>query len=211
MAYLYVILSRTTTGAGKLIRTFTRSYYNHVSLTLNEDLSDIVSFARISIDTPMHAGYIREPAERFLYDGGPIPIRVFQVEIPEEKAQRLAAFFSRAGDQDIGLLYNYFAALMTMFRIRCRIPGAYTCLSFATTVLGRSYRSLQELEQDLAPCEIYRGILEDKQADTGDRSDRYFTPRGFLRGTKDSIVHMGRLVARSTRLRKFDDPVAKLK
>ncbi len=210
MAYLYVILSRTTTGAGKLIRTFTRSYYNHVSMTLNEDLSGIVSFARFSIDTPMHAGYVAEPVERFLYDGGTVPVRVFRVEISEEKATALEGFFARAGDLDLGLLYNYFGALMTMFRVRLRVPGAYTCLSFATTVLGKSYRTLQELEQDLAPCEVFRGALETWHQDTGDRSDRYFQPRGFLRGTRDSVVHMARLLARTTRLRKFDDPVKKL-
>jgi hypothetical protein len=210
MAYLYIILSRTTTGAGKLIRRFTRSYYNHVSMTLNEDLSDIVSFARFNIDTPMHAGYVAEPVERFLYAGGPVPIRVFRVEIPDEKSQRLKAFFLRAGDRELGLLYNYFGALMTMFRIRCRIPGAYTCLSFATTVLGKPYRTFQELEQDLTPFEIFHGDFEERYQDSGDRSDHYFIPRGFFRGTWDSVVHMSRLVARSTRLRKFDDPVSKL-
>lgn len=210
MAYLYVILSRTTTGAGRLIRSCTRSYYNHVSMSLKEDLSDIVSFARFSIDTPMHAGFIAEPVERFLYNGASIPIKVFRVEIPEEKAARLKEFFAGAGQQDYGLLYNYFGALMTMFHVRCPIPGAYTCLSFASAVLGKSYRTFQALEQDLAPFEIYRGPLETMHPDTGDRSDPYFIPRGRLRGTKDSLVHMGRLVFRSTHLRKFDDPVMKL-
>lgn len=210
MAYLYVILSRTTTGAARLIRTCTGSYYNHVSMSLQKDLSDIVSFARISIDTPLYAGFIAEPAERFLCDGESIPIRVFRVEISHEKAARLKEFFSGAGQHDNGLLYNHFGALMTMFHLRWPIPGAYTCLSFASAVLGKSYRSIQALEKDLAPFEVYRGPLEDMQPDTGDRSDPYFVPRGRLRGTRDSIVQMGRLLWRSTHLRKFDDPVMKL-
>ncbi len=207
--YLYVILSHTTTGAGKLIRTFTRSYYNHVSLSLHEDLSQIVSFARQWIDTPMCAGYIPEPAERFLYDG-PVPIRVFQVEISPEKAEALALFFKKAGDRSMGLLYNYFAALLTPLKLHCPIPGAYTCLGFASAVLDKPYRSIQELEQDLAPFEVYHGPLADKRPDSGDRSFDYFTPQGLLRGTGVSIAHMGRLIGRSTRIRKFDDPVQKL-
>lgn len=210
MAYLYVILSRTTTGTAKLIRSCTSSYYNHVSMSLKEDLSDIVSFARISIDTPMYGGFIAEPVERFLCDGSSIPIKVFRVEITKEKATKLEAFFSGAGHEDYGLLYNHFGALMTMFHLRWNIPGAYTCLSFASAVLGKAYRSIQALEQDLAPFEIYRGPLEVMRPDTGDRSDPFFTRRGRLRGTKDTLVHMGRLVLRSTHLRKFDDPVLKL-
>lgn len=211
MAHLYVILSRTTTGAGKMIRTFTRNYYNHASLTLHEDLSGIVSFARFRIDVPMHAGYVAEPVERFLYKGGPVPIRVFRIEISEEKAQRLADFFTHAGSPDSGLLYNYFGAFLTMFRIRCHIPGAYTCLSFVSTILDKPYRSFQELEKDLAPYEVFCGDFFEKQQDSGLRTDRYFTPRGLMRGIKDSTVHMARLVARSTRIRKFDDPILKLK
>ena len=210
MPYLYVILSRTTTGAGKLIRSCTHSYYNHVSMTLDKDLSNIVSFARFSIDTPMYAGYVAEPVERFLYEGRPVPVRVFRVEISEEKAKHLADFFTLAGKKDCGLLYNYFGALLTLFRIPCPIPGAYTCLSFASTVLGKSYRTLQDLERDLLPYEVYHGDLGGTHQDSGDRSDHYFTPRGVWRGSKDSIIHMARLLVRSTRLRKFDDPILKL-
>lgn len=210
MAYLYVILSRTTTGVAKLIRRCTNSYYNHVSMSLDENLSEIVSFARIFMDTPMNAGYISEPAERFLCDGISVPIRVFRVEITEEKARRLREFFANAGVRDYGLLYNHLGAFMTMFHAYCPIPGAYTCLSFASTVLGKPYRTIQELEEDLTPYEVYQGPLENRLRDTGDRSDRYFTRRGVLRGTKDTVVHMGRLLLRITHLRKFDDPVLKL-
>lgn len=211
MAYLYVLLSCTTTGVGKMIRTCTGSRYNHVSLTLNEDLSGIVSFARLSIDTPLNAGYVAEPLERFLYNGGPVPIKVFRVEISQEKAQRLEEFFTHAGDRQMGFLYNHFGALLTLLRIPCPIPGAYTCLSFASTVLGKPYRSLQELERDLTPFEVFEGDLYTRFQDSGDRSDYYFTRRGFLRGTKDTLVHMGRLLARTARIRPFDDAIAHLR
>ncbi len=211
MAYLYVILSRTATGSGKLIRTFTRYYYNHVSLSLHEDLSGIVSFARYCIDTPMYAGYVAEPVERFLYAGTPVPIRVFRVEITEEKAHALANFFSRAGDSGTGLLYNHLAALAAVFRLPCPIPGAYTCLSFVATVLGKKYRSFQELERDLAPYEVFCGDFQQTHQDSGLRTDRYFTRRGLLGRTKDSVLHSLRLLARCTRVRKFDDPIVKLR
>ena len=210
MAYLYVVLSRTTTATGKLIRTFTRCQYNHVSLALNEDLSDIVSFARYCIDTPFCAGFVPEPVERFIYHGEPVPIRVFQVEIPSEQAAQLQEFFSKAGDQNIGYLYNYFACFSSLIRLPCPVPGAYTCLSFVSTVMGKYYRTLQDLERDLAPYEIFCGNFADKYPDSGDRTDYYFTRRGFLRGTKDSFVHLSRLLVRVTRLRSFHDPIFRL-
>lgn len=210
MAALYVILSHTTTGMGKLIRTFTRSQYNHVSLTLNEDLSGIVSFARVCIDTPLRGGYVTEPAERFLYTGEPVPVRIFRVDISEEKAQRLQNLFLLAGQQDRGLLYNHFAAFTTLLHLPCHICGAYTCLSFASAVLGKSYRTLQELEQDLAPFEIFHGDLRQRCQDSGDRTNLYFTHRGFLRGTKDTAAHSLSLLARALHPRSFDDPLSNI-
>lgn len=211
MAHLYVILSRTNTGVAKLIRVFTRNYYNHVSLSLNEDLSGIVSFARCCIDTPLHGGFVTEPAERFLHEGKPVPVRVFRVEISDEKAQKLEAFFQNAGKADNGLLYNHFAAFFTMLGLNCPVPGAYTCLSFVTTVLDKPYRTLQELEKALTPYEVFSGDLRKYHQDSGCRTDRFFTRRGFWGGTKDTLVHNLRLLARFARIRKFDDPVKKLR
>ena len=210
MADLYVILSRTTTGMGKLIRTFTRSHYNHVSLTLHQDLSGIVSFARVCIDTPLRGGYVTEPVERFLYTGEPVPVRIFRLEISEEKSQQLQQLFALAGHHDKGLLYNHFAAFTTLLHLPCPVCGAYTCLSFASAVLGKSYRTLQELEQELEPFEVFHGDLRQRCQDSGDRTNLYFTRRGFLQGTKDTAAHSLNLLDRVLRPRSFDDPLAKI-
>lgn len=203
--YLYVMLSRTPTGMGKIIRLFTRSPYNHVSLTLDGSYRQFVSFARYRVDTPLAGGYITESAERFLAGDSEVPVRIFRVELTEEKAQQLTKLFARAGDRSTGLIYDSLAALLSTFRIRTHIPGAYTCLSFASKVLDTPFRSLQELANHLSPLEIFHGDLRTVVQDSNDRSDPYFTPRGFLRGTADTAAHFGRLFCRLTRLCKYQD------
>lgn len=203
--YLYVMLSRTPTGMGKIIRLFTRSPYNHVSLTLDDTFRQFVSFARYRVDTPLAGGYITESAERFLAGDSEVPVRIFRVEITDEKAQQLTKLFARAGDRGTGLIYDSLAALLSTFHIRTHIPGAYTCLSFASKVLDIPCRSLQELADHLSPLEIFHGDLRTVVQDSNDRSDPYFTPRGFFRGTADTAAHFGRLFCRLTRIRKYQN------
>ena len=63
--YLYIMLSRTGTGMGKVIRAFTRNEYNHVSLPLDSSFKRFVSFARYRQDVPLAGGFVAETPQRF--------------------------------------------------------------------------------------------------------------------------------------------------
>jgi hypothetical protein len=207
--YLYIMLSRTGTGMGKVIRLFTHCRYNHVSLTLASDLRSFVSFARYTKGVALAGGFVRETVERFLSDNQPVPVCIFRVEISPERYKQLNSLFSMA-ESKTDLIYNSLGALLSTWHLLFHIPGAYTCLEFAAAVLGMPFRSLQELQAYLQPNEIFQGNLNDLVQDNADRSDGYFTRRGFLRGTADTVVHFTRLAGRLLRLSKCHDPIAML-
>ena len=208
--HLYVMLSRTGTGMGKVIRLFTRSEYNHVSLTLDGSLGSFVSFARYVEDVALAGGFVKESAERFLSGGQPVPVRIFQVDISPARYEQLNTIFSLAGKQEAGLIYNSLGALLSTWHLRFHIPGSYTCLEFASAILQQSFRSLQELEHHLKSYEIYHGDLWDMDTDSGDRSDPYFTHRGFFRGAADTAVHFIRLAGKLLRICRCNDPIKML-
>ena len=54
--YLYLMISRTDTNIGRIIRVFSRYPYNHVSLSIDPNLREWVSFGRFRKDTPLYAG-----------------------------------------------------------------------------------------------------------------------------------------------------------
>ena len=206
--YLYVMLSRTDTGMGKIIRLFTRAHYNHVSLSLDDSLHSFVSFARYAQDVALAGGYVTEPAERLLSAGEHLPVRIFRLEIDPNRHQQLAHLFSQAGKQNTDLIYNSLGAMLSTWHIRSHIPGTYTCLEFASIILDRPFKSLQELEQQLAPQEIYQGELGAIVTDSGDRTNPFFTHRGFFRGIGDTTVHFTRLLGRTLRITRCSDPIA---
>lgn len=207
---LYLMLSKTNTGMGRLIRAFTRGTYNHVSLTLDPELQSFVSFARYVRKVPLAGGFVEEPAERFLCQAGPLPVRVFRMELDPQRERELFSLFRQAGDPDTGLIYDTLGALLTTWKIRCHIRGAYTCLGFASAVLGKPFRSIQELEAYLDPYEVYHGDLRSLVTDTGDRSAPFFVHRGFWQGTGDTTIHFARLLGRILGMGKTIDPVQAL-
>ena len=207
--HLYIMLSRTGTGMGKIIRKFTRSEYNHVSLTLDPALQSFASFARYTVDVALAGGYVKESAARFLYSGQPVPIRLYRITVSPSRYQQLQQLFSLAG-QNTGLTYNSLGALLSTWRLRFHIPGSYTCLEFAAAVLDQPFCSLQELQAYLEPHLIYQGDLHELVTDSGDRSEPYFARRGILWGTADTAVHFTRLAGRLLRICKCVDPIAAL-
>lgn len=204
--WLYVMVSRTDTRMGRMIRCFTRGEYNHVSLAL--DPEHFVSFARYRSDVPLAGGYVTEPPERLLFRGTSLPVRIFRLAVSREEAERLEELFRLAGDRECPLIYNSLGALLTSCHIPCPIPGAYTCLDFAGAVLGQSFSSIGDLADALSPWEIYQGELSGFLQDSGSREDPFFENRGFLKGTKDTGLHFWQLFLRLIRLRHPADPIA---
>lgn len=204
--YLYIMLSRTSTGMGRIIRAVTRNEYNHVSLTLDSSFKQFVSFARYRQDVALAGGFVVETAQRFLCTGRPVPIRMYRIEISPERYKKLKNLFNTA-ENDGGLIYNSLGALLSTWSIRSHIPGAYTCLEFAAAVLEKPFRSLQELQDFLEPYKIYTGDLGKLVQDSGDRSESFFIRRGFWGGTADTVIHFTRLAGRLFRITKCNDPI----
>lgn len=203
---LYLMISHTDTGVGKLIRVITGYPYNHVCMTLDPDFRNWVSFARYIQDTPLYGGFIREPVERYLAKGQRIDVRIFAVDISRETHDALAELFTLAGQRDPRLRYNLFSLVTLAFGVEVPIPGAYTCLGFANKVLGTNHKSIKSFDRQLAPCMIYEGSLGDLAPDSGRRDDIYFTRLGFLRGAAESLKAIGSLIAFALSP-KHDDPV----
>ena len=183
---LYVMISKTNTKMGNFIRFFTRYDYNHVSLSLDKELKSFVSFARIVQDAPLYGGFVTESFERFLHKGKNSQVKIYEVDITKEKYDNLKKLFSLADNPDNGLVYNYLDALMTPVGINVKIKGAYTCLSFANTVLGTNCKNIKSLANTLNPNLIYNGTIKDLGVDSGDRSALYFHKIGFRKGTQKS-------------------------
>ena len=193
---LYVMISKTDTGVGGIIRKVTGYPYNHVSMTLDETFRNWVSFARFHQDTPLYGGFLKEPTERFLAKGQTIDIRVFALELTPQRSQELRELFSKAESPDNGYIYNYLELLTLSIGVKCPIRDAYSCLGFANAVMGTNYTDIKDLDRQMTPHLFYEGTLNALAPDTGDRSDIYFTRLGLRKGLVCSARTIGTMLHR---------------
>lgn len=194
---LYLMISHTGTGVGRIIRGISRYKYNHVALTLDPTFKRWFSFARFNRNVALYGGYTEESAERYFAFGTDVPVKIFKLEISEEKHEQIADLFAKAGTLDNELVYNFFDILAAIFGHTVRIPGAYTCLGFCCAVIGRQFKNIRELEAALSPYQIHDGNLAELVPDSGNREDRYFKrlsfPQTFLRPLRNFAVLCGRI------------------
>lgn len=193
---LYIMISKTDTGVGSIIRKVTGYPYNHVSMTLDSTFRNWVSFARFHQNTPLYGGFLREPAERFLAKGQTIDIRIFALDLTPQRYAELQDLFAEAGTPDSGYIYNYLELLTLSVGINFPIHNAYSCLGFANTVMGTDFRTIQELDRQMAPHLCYDGTLNALAPDTGDRSDRYFTRLSLSENLACSAKTLGTMFRR---------------
>ncbi|MDL2225662.1 hypothetical protein LJC20_05650 [Eubacteriales bacterium OttesenSCG-928-M02] len=193
---IYVVLSKTHTGIGRLIRAFSRYPYSHVSIATTFPIDEMYSFARYHSVAPLMGGFVVEHPHRFLFPD--TDVKIFRLELEEEAYNqamaRLDAFLTHADEY----LFNTISIITLLFKRHFYVPKAYVCLEFVMEVLGLSgLTSLKQLEEALAPYEYFTGSFRacvDPAALSN--MDSYFDPLGIGTIVKGSLRHMKTLFSR---------------
>ena len=198
---VYVLLSRTHTGIGRLIRTFMRGRYNHVAIALDPSLLELYSFARLHIDAPLAGGFLRENPAHYLYGGHDAEVKLHKVEMSGESYAAFRRELARFLSDPAHMIYNLLDALYLPFGRRKRITDAHTCVSFAAHMLNmEQLNAVIDMENALRGREIYCGSLREYLGETyGEedlRRDEYFVRRGFWGAARDTASHVRMLYSR---------------
>ena len=179
--YLYVVFSSTPNKMGAMIRRITGTPYNHVSIALDENLSQMYSFARRFYHTPFYGGFVKESVSRYHINGKTADIRVCRIPITSDQSSTLDALLKEMLSRQDTYLYNHLSALTVPFRRRVSIQDAYICVDFVVDILhsvgipldAKTNYSVGELEALLRPYAVYTGPApEAKVYDT-----TYFAPK----------------------------------
>ena len=164
---IYVVFSSTPYKIGKAIRALTRETYNHVSISLDESLSQMYSFSRRYNRTPFYGGFVRESISRYHRKGHTAQIRVCRLQITTEQHKTLEAHLNTLFEQKERYLYNHLSASTALLHKPVKVRDAYTCVEFCLEILHacgvdvdpEKYYSVGDLEQLLRPFAIYTGPI----------------------------------------------------
>lgn len=139
MKNLYIVISRTHTTIGWFIRKMTGYQYNHVSVSFNQNLVPLYSYARYHRNHPFYGGFVEESWLRYIQKGKNVQIIVFEIPITEEKYEELYKGIQGMKRDKRRYRYSYVEALNSKFLHRkLKLKDKHTCLSFSIYLLKKA-------------------------------------------------------------------------
>lgn len=165
--YLYILFSSTPYRIGSLIRRVTGERYNHVSLSLREDLEELYSFARRYEKTPFCGGFVTEHPSRYHKNGRVADVQLCRLPLRDDQYLSLQSQLDDMCSQNKHYLYNYFSAAAAPLHRRIPVRDAYTCVEFAVKILGeldygfdaKQFYSVGSIARKLESYQVYTGAF----------------------------------------------------
>lgn len=173
--YIYIICIKALTGLGKLGRRLTDYPYTHIAVSLDESLTDFISFSRKKHYGPFHAGFMHEKRSHYAFgEHRQFECRVFRLPVSEESDKKIRHFIKRC-EKDKEYVFNLYSMLTMPLLHGFRIYKAYNCMSFTGRIVQMSgcvrlqkpyYKyTIQELDSLLADYFYFEGSLQKNEND----------------------------------------------
>ncbi len=195
---IYIVFLSTNTMMGKGIRFFTRNRYSHVTISLDQDLHTMYSFARYHINSPIRGGFVIEQPIRYLYDDQDVSVKLCRISVSSEEYHRIQSEITHFVANREKLIYNTPNALLSLFGRQLSVKDMYTCLEFVTYLLRYPrILTIHELEHRLKQQVIYHGSL--KQIVSTEQpwtEDDYFVRRDVTGIVSDTVHHIRKVAVR---------------
>jgi hypothetical protein len=214
MRYIYLVFSSTPSRVGKMIRLFSGTRFNHVSLAFDKDLSKLYSFGRRKNNVPLNGGLVKEYPERFsLKKVNFVDVQIHKIPVTKTQYNsgklRIAQIM-----KDEKYLYNLYSVLFYPLFKGFYTYKAYTCVEFVLHMLKHMEINIDTdkptykyLPDELLPIVdfplVFEGnLLEYVQpgdSDTGKFFDPMINYREHFYATGVSVLILSKLAYRKIR------------
>lgn len=206
---IYILISQTNTRFGKLIRKFGKIQYNHASIALDSELSEIYSFARQRHSLVLTGKLVKENISRFTLNRATnINATIFEVPVTEEQYDEIKVLIEEIYN-DKEYLYNLFSVLTYPLTKGLSVYKAFTCNEFAMYVLKLLGHEVQKPLYQYKPDDLleilgdkiyYQGNLLEYVKEKKVKTD-YFDGIRMI-DIHDSIMCISKLLFRTITLKK---------
>lgn len=136
---IYIMISQTNTGCSRILQFFTRDPYNHASISLDEDLNSLYSFARQNLYLPLIAGFVKEDINDGIYKIHSNTVcEIYKLKITNEQYELLEKSIEEFKENKNKYRYNFAGLITILFNIPYHRPKHYVCSQFVAYVLQKS-------------------------------------------------------------------------
>ena len=166
--YIYIVVSKTNTLLGRLIRRNLGVNYNHCSVSLDDSLENIYSFGRKELWNVFRAGFVRESKScGFFEKHGDSFISVMQIPVTDEQWQHARHIIMKFKKEPN--IYKY--SILGLIYCYCGIPikrkNKYFCSQFVAELLQNSGINLFQKPESLVRPHDFLSLSDGRIIYTG--------------------------------------------
>lgn len=170
MKKIYLILTHTGTILSKIIKTYTKDEFSHVSISLNKELTEMYSFGRLNPYNPFWGGfvheYIHEGTYKRFYN---TKTKVYELNVTDEQYNKMKEVIYEFRKNDEKYKFNIIGLFAVGFHKVIKKENSFYCAEFVRYVLENAgieidlpipakpeeFKNIQRLK------EVYNGYLRE--------------------------------------------------
>ena len=173
MKKVYIVLTYTGTIISKIIKSYTKDEFSHVSIALDVELKHMYSFGRLNPYTPLWAGFVQEyihmgTFKRFYKTTA----KIYALEVTDEQYEKIENTIKQIEREKKKYKFNIIGLFAVGFNIKIRKKYTFYCAEFVKYLLEKAgiktnlpeivrpedFKKLEGLQ------EIYHGLLRKYQS-----------------------------------------------
>ncbi len=139
MQKIYILQMHSRTLPANIIKFFTGYPYSHITLSLDSDCYTTYSFGRRKVHSIINSGFIteRQDGPFFSYFNKTV-CRIFEIEISDEKYERLKAELAVMVEDPYKYRYDMIGIVPRLMGIAFTRKNRFVCSNFVADMLERS-------------------------------------------------------------------------
>lgn len=130
---VYILFTDTKTSLSKLIKTYTRHPYSHVSLAFSSDLAEVYSFGRKNAENAFNGGFVKEEMHNPLFQRAQCAI--FKCSVDAKAFEAMKNFVSAMEQERDRYKYNVTGLFGVMVKRGFGCEKSFFCSQFVAEVL----------------------------------------------------------------------------
>ena len=180
--YIYIVLVKALTKLGKFSRKINHYEYTHISVCLNGDLDDFVTFSRKKHYSPFDSGFMHEKIEHYAFgDNKEVKVKIFEIPVDSDNKNKIKQYIERIENDDEYIFNLYSMVTMPIFH-GMKIYKAHNCMSFVSKIIELSNSAKLEKK-------YYKYSIEDIDK----LLDKYLCKEGYLQKQKEDEDYMRKI------------------
>ena len=170
MKKIYIVLTHTGTILSRIIQSYTKDEFSHVSIALDIELQEMYSFGRLNPYNPFIGGFIHEYIDKGTFKRFKKTVtKIVELDIDESQYIKLKNTIKHIQNEKEQYKFNVIGMFAVGFNIKVKAKNSFFCAEFVKHVIEESNIDMKlpelirpESFKDLDGAkEIYRGLLRE--------------------------------------------------